>query len=413
MHTLNITTRWLSALGLGLLLGLALSCRSQPGFKPTVLLISLEGFRWDYLEKADTPNLDRLVATGVKAQALIPIFPTYSLPNLYSLVTGLYPENHGIVSNVMYDPVFDATYDADNQAAVDEGRWYAGEPLWVTAEKQGLISATLFWPGSGAEIQGRRPTYAYGGDDSLSHADRVNQLLAWVDLPPDRRPAFMALHLDAGDVPGHVDPDSLELPLVIQQIDSTLGDLFHGLVQRGVMEQIDIVVVSDHGMTQTDSTQVIFLDDYVDFDQAGVIDWSPILGLRPAEGLQDEIYDALKGAHPHLQIYRREEVPLRLHYSNHYRIPPIVGLADEGWSITTHEVYDENPSRFGADSYGYDPRYPAMRGIFIARGPAFQNGLVVEPFQSIHIYNLITTVLGLDPAPNDGNLDSVRAMLAP
>ncbi len=394
-------------------LGLALSCRSQPSFKPTVLLISLEGFRWDYLEQADTPSLDRLVATGVKAQALIPIFPTYAWPNLYSLVTGLYPESHGIVSGRMYDPVFDATFDAGNQEAVHDGRWYAGEPLWVTAQKQGLISATLFWPGSTAEIQGRRPSYAYGGDDSLSHADRVNQLLAWVDLPPNRRPAFMAVNFTTGDLPGQMDPDSLDLPLVIQQLDSTLGDLFQGLVQRGVMEQIDIVVVSDHGVTRTDSTRVIFLDDYVEPDQAGVIDWSPILGLRPGEGLQDDIYDALKGAHPQLQIYRREEVPIRLHYSNHYRIPPIVGLADKGWSITTHAVYDENPARFNAGRHGYDPRYPAMHGIFIARGPSFQNGLVVEPFQSIQIYNLITTVLGIAPAPNDGNLDSVRAMLAP
>lgn len=413
MRTLILTTRWLTSLGVGLLLGLALSCRSQPSFKSTVLLISLEGFRWDYLEKADTPSLDRLVATGVKAQALIPIFPTHSLPNLYTLVTGLYPENHGIISDLMYDPVFDATYDVENQESVAEGRWYEGEPLWVTVEEQGLISATLFWPGAGADYRGRRPTYAYGGADSLSHSDRVNQLLAWVDLPPDRRPAFMALHLNAGDLPGHTDPDSLELPRAIQQIDSTLGNLFQGLVQRGLMEQIDIVVVSDHGITRTDSTQVIFLDDYVELDQAGVIDWSPILGLRPDEGIQGEIYDALKGAHPHLQIYRREEVPFRLHYSNHYRIPPILGIADEGWSITTHEVYDTDPSRFGVGRYGYDPRYPSMHGIFIARGPAFQNGLVVEPFQNIHIYNLITRVLGIDPAPNDGNIDSVRAMLAP
>ena len=413
MRTLNPISRWLSGLWLGFLLGLAVSCRNQPDFRPTVLLISLEGFRWDYQEQADTPNLDRLVATGVKAQALIPVFPTASMPNLYSLVTGLYPENHGIVSDLMYDPVFDATYDARILETVDEGRWYEGEPLWVTARKQGLNSATLFWPGSDAEIQGRQPAYVQGDADGRSRSEWVDQVLAWVDLPLDRRPAFMALSLILGDVSGRMDPHSPALSMAIQQIDSTLGQLFHGFVQRGVMEKIDIVIVSDHGMTQTDSTQVIFLDDYVELDQAGVIDWSPILGLRHDEGVQEDIYNALKGAHPHLQIYRREEVPFRLHYSNHYRIPPIVGLADVGWSITTHELYAADPAPFGTGSYGYDPRYPAMRGIFIARGPSFQNGLVVEPFQSIHIYNLITRVLGLAPAPNDGKLDSVSAMLAP
>ena len=233
MRTLNPTTRWLSGLWLGLLLGLAVSCRNQPDFRPTVLLISLEGFRWDYQEQADTPNLDRLVATGVKARALIPVFPTASMPNLYSLVTGLYPENHGIVSDLMYDPVFDATYDARILETVGEGRWYEGEPLWVTARKQGLNSATLFWPGSDAEIQGRQPAYVQGDADGRSRSEWVDQVLAWVDLPLDRRPAFMALSLIPGDVSRRMDPNSPALSMASQQIDSPLGHWVPGFVKRG------------------------------------------------------------------------------------------------------------------------------------------------------------------------------------
>jgi len=397
-----------------LVLGLwfAIGCGSRSRLEPTVLLISLDGFRWDYLEKAHTPNLDRLVNTGVKARALIPVFPTKTFPNHYSIATGLYPENHGIIANTMYDPVVDDTFALSLRAAVSDGRWYGGEPIWVTAEKQGQISATLFWPGSEAEIENFRPTYWYEYDHDMPHADRVNQVLAWFDLPPDHRPTFITLYFPDTDDDGHrFGPDSQELAATAEKVDSTLGTLFQGLMEREIMEEINILVVSDHGMASTDSTQMIFLDDYINLTQAGVIDWSPILGLRPPEEVRENIYAALKNAHPHLQVYRREEVPRRLHYSTHYRIPPVIGIADEGWSIATRAFYQRDPSYFAGGTHGYDNRYPSMHGIFIARGPAFKNGLQVAPFLNIHIYNLITVVLGLEPAPNDGSLDSVKVIL--
>ena len=404
---LRLTAR----LWLGLMLWLVIGCGGHR-LKPTVLLISLDGFRWDYLEKADTPNLDRLVSTGAKARALIPAFPTKTFPNHYTIITGLYPENHGIIANTMFDPAYVDTFMLSKRETVSDGRWYGGEPLWVTAEKQGRISATLFWPGSEAEIGGVRPTYWYQYDHDLPHTDRINQILAWLDLPPDRRPTFITLYFPDTDDQGHrFGPDSQELAMTVARLDSTLGTLFDGLMERGFMEEINIVVASDHGMAATDSTRVIFIDDYIDLNQAGVIDWSPVLGLRPPEELREDIYEALKTAHPHLQAYRREEMPSRLHYSNHHRIPYIIGIADEGWSITSHTFYDRDPSYFSGGDHGYDNRYPSMYGIFIARGPAFENGLEVPPFQNIHIYSLIANVLGLEPAPNDGCLDSVKVML--
>jgi len=411
MPKLKLTLRLLARLWLGLLLWLVIGCGNHR-LKPTVLLISLDGFRWDYLEKAATPNLDRLVSTGVKARALIPVFPTMTFPNHYTIVTGLYPENHGIIANTMFDPAYGDTFRLSKSEAVSDGRWYGGEPLWVTAEKQGRISATMFWPGSEAEIGGIRPTYWYEYDHDLPHTDRINQVLAWLDLPPDRRPIFITLSFpDTDDQGDRFGPDSQELATAIARVDSTLGTLFEGLMERGFMEEINIVVASDHGMAAIDSTRVIFIDDYIDLNQAGVIDWSPVLGLRPPKEVREDIYEALKTAHPHLQAFRREEMPSRLHYSTHHRIPHLIGIADEGWSITSHAFYDRDPSHFSGGAHGYDNRYPSMHGIFIARGPAFENGLKVPPFQNIHIYNLIARVLGLKPAPNDGSLDSVKVML--
>jgi predicted AlkP superfamily pyrophosphatase or phosphodiesterase len=395
---------------LGLSLVLLTGCDSSR-LQPTVLLISLDGFRWDYFDKAVTPNLDRLADTGVMTEGLIPVFPTKTFPNHYSIITGLYPENHGIVSNTMFDPATSDTFMIHEQSAVNDERWYGGEPLWVTAEKQGQVSATLFWVGSEAAINGTRPAYWNEYDHGMPHADRVNQVLAWLDLPPDRRPTLICMYFPDTDDGGHRGTSSPELITAIEKVDSTLGILFDGLILRGIMEEVNVIVVSDHGMVDTDSTRVIFLDEYVDLDQAGVLDWSPILGLWPPSELRDQIYGALRNAHPHLRVYKREEIPLRYHYSTHHRIPPIIGIADEGWSISSRAYYDRNPSSYNAGSHGYDNRLPSMRGIFIARGPAFRDGIGIPPFQNIHIYALISEVLDLEPAPNDGQLDSLKMIL--
>ena len=147
-----------------LLLCIITSCAKEDSadndFAPTVILISLDGFRWDYRNKADTPNLDILLENGVNSESFIPVFPSKTFPNHLSIVTGSYPENHGILSNDMYDPEWDADYYiGENSAPVQEGRWYDADPIWVTAEKQGKITGTYFWPGSEAEINGKRPTY--------------------------------------------------------------------------------------------------------------------------------------------------------------------------------------------------------------------------------------------------------------
>jgi predicted AlkP superfamily pyrophosphatase or phosphodiesterase len=375
-------------------------------------LISIDGFRWDYLERAELPNFQRLIKNGVRARAMIPAFPTKTFPNHYTIVTGLYSEHHGIVANTMYDPEFDAKFSMSNRDAVKDGRWWGGEPLWVTAAKQGQISATLFWPGSEAEILGVRPAYWKVYDDDFPNAARVDTVLAWLDLPAARRPTFLTLYFSNVDHAGHDrGPDSPEVKTAIQDVDALIGRLLAGLENRKIFDRVNMIIVSDHGMTAVTSERVIYLDDYLDLDKANIVDWNPIAAVRPREMNEDEIYQKLAKAHPHLQVYRKGEIPARLHYQNHRRIAPIIGIADDGWKISSRGRRNTREGFYTTGEHGYDNQLVTMRAIFIAHGPAFKSGLVVEPFQNIHIYNLICAILGLRPAPNDGRIDSVRVML--
>ena len=398
------------AVGLWLALGLLAGCGGSSRLDPTLLLISLDGFRWDYRELAATPNLDSLAAEGVTARALIPVFPTTTFPNHYSIITGLYPENHGVIANTMFDPLLGDTFRLGDRETLADGRWYGGEPLWVTAQLQGRKSATIFWPGSEAEIKGVRPTYWLPYEHEMTHTERVNQILAQLDLPAESRPAFLTMYFPDVDDAGHSGSDSM-LTAAIREVDSTLGELLRGLAARGIREATNIIIVSDHGMTAIDSSRIIVLDDYVDLSQAGVVDWTPVLALRPPAEVQEEIYAALKSAHPHMLVFRREELPPRLRYSSHYRVPPIVALADEGWTISSRAYLARNPPRPTGGAHGYDNRYASMRGIFIGSGPAFKRGLEVGAFQNVHLYALMCAILNLEPAPSDGSIDSVKALL--
>ncbi len=403
-----------------LLLGWLAGCTAGPSLpaedhpSPPLLLISIDGFRADYLERYAPPTLTALAREGVRAQALIPVFPTLTFPNHYTIVTGRYPDHHGIVANTMFDSTL-GWFRLSDRDAVSDGRWWReGEPIWVTAERQGLRTATYFWPGSEAEIRGYRPTYWVPYDGSIPGETRVRQVLEWLDLPDSLRPRFLTLYFSEVDHAGHEHgPDAPEVAEAVQRVDSYLQRLVDGLKARGLLDHINIMIVSDHGMTATSHERVIFLDDYISLDDVQVVNWSPVLMLTPRPGRFERVLQALQQAHPHLHVYRKEALPPHLHYSTHRRIPPIVGLADEGWMITSHERFERQRHRFPRGMHGYDPTLPSMHGILVAHGPAFVRGRVVPPVANVHLYALMCHLLGITPAANDGSLEAVEHLLSP
>jgi predicted AlkP superfamily pyrophosphatase or phosphodiesterase len=375
-----------------------------------VLLIGLDGFHPGYLDRPESRHLQELAREGVRARWMMPVFPTLTFPNFYSIATGLYPEHHGIVSNTMMDSAL-GLFSLHDRASVEDPRWWGGEPIWVTAVKQGRRAATYFWPGSDAQIRRVRPTYYKEYDSSVPDAARVWQVLQWLSLPPSQAPSLVTLYLNDVDDAGHrYGPDAPETDSAIARVDSAVGALKDGIEQRGLSGRVNLIVVSDHGMARVAPDHFVYLDDFVDTASVDLVDLGPIVSLSPRHGTVEVAYRRLTRV-PHLRVYRRNDTPAAFHYRAHPRIQPIVAVADEGWMVTTHALAarSRQPPR---GMHGYPPALPSMRALFLARGPAFARSAVVEPFQNIHVYDLIAHVLGLTSAPNDGSLDSVRAALS-
>jgi len=408
----------LSTIILLIILITLLSCNSTSD-KTTIdepenylILISMDGFRWDYMDKTDTPNLDRLIENGVKADALISAFPSKTFPNHYSIVTGLYPENHGIVANTMYDPVFDATFSLGNREEVKNGRWWGGEPIWVTAEKQGLKTLCNFWPGSEAEIKGVRPSYWAEYDGNVPNEERVQKVLDYLDKPAKERPSFYTIYFSDPDDSGHLGgPDSSSINIAIQECDARIGQLIAGLESRNMFDNVNIMIVSDHGMAQLSRDRIVYLDDYLDPSNLKILNWYPVLDIWCEESEVDSIFNLLDGKHPNLSVYKREDIPEQLHYSNNRRIAPIVGILDNGWSLTSHDYFESHQSFYNGGTHGYDPTHPDMHAFFLAHGPAFKSGIAVPKFENIQLYNLMTEVLNVKPEENDGDIELIKNIL--
>ena len=386
-----------------------------PAERAIVILVSIDGFRWDYLDRYQAPNLARLAAQGVRSEGLIPQFPSKTFPNHYTIVTGLRIANHGIISNNMRASDIPGEFGLSNREVLADPRWWSGEPIWNTAEKQGRIAAAMFWPGSETAIGGRQATFWTPFDDALPHADRVNQVLSWLKLPDGKRPSFLTLYYSEVDNAGHdYGPDSEQVGNAIRSVDRSLGELVAGVKTLGLADRMHYVVVSDHGMAALSRDRMIVLDDYLDVATMDIVDWSPVLGLSPKNGDVEQLYAALKDKHPHLAVYRKNEVPAVYGIAGHARLPVVVGIADEGWYITSKrevERWGQGDRRAPAGTHGYDARVRSMHGLFVAAGPRIKSGVVVKPLENIHIYDFLAALMGLTPAKNDGDPAVTRDML--
>jgi predicted AlkP superfamily pyrophosphatase or phosphodiesterase len=404
----GLARRWILLLGLVCPIFTGVTGASAQTASSTVVLIGLDGFHPSYLERPQSRQLRDLARAGARARSLIPVFPTLTFPNFYTMATGLYPEHHGIVSNTIVDSVL-GRFTLRDRAAMRDPRWWGGEPIWVTAVRQGKRAATFFWPGSDVAIGGIRPTWYKVFDARVPNADRVTQVLEWLSLPLERAPSLITVYFGDVDDAGHeFGPDAPETDAAIARVDSAVGAIMNGVRRRGLEEKVNLVVVSDHGMAKVEPGHLIYADDFVDPATVNIVDLGPVLSLSSRAGATDSVYHALARV-PHLRTYRKGDMA-RYHYGNHRRIPDIVAVADEGWLVTTRGLAAIR-SRLTRGAHGYPPETPSMHAIFLARGPAFKKGVTVPPFQNIHLYGLLVHLLGVTPAPNDGSLDSVKAVL--
>jgi len=389
----------------------------SPGFaqtpKPPLIVISLDGFRTDYFDRGLTPTLAALARDGVHARAMRPSFPSVTEPNHYTLMTGLYPDHHGVIDNTMVDPAMPGVaFGGPHGHGVDmDPRWWnQATPLWVSAQRQSLKTASSLWPGDGAVIHGVTTTYLQDGAAPVSMDKQVETVLGWLDLPAGRRPALIRLHFDLTDGIGHLfGPDSPNENGAIARVDAELGKLVEGLKTRGLLDRVNIVVVSDHGMAAISPEKTIFLDDLIDLKAAVVPAFGAEGGVDPLPGHEAEMEKAMLAPHEHMKCWRRADIPAHLHYGSNPRVPAIVCLADLGWSIATREQVRQFPPLHG--NHGYDPAEPTMAAFFLAHGSAFKAGVTLPAFDNVDVYPMLARILGVPPQPNDGRISGLAAGL--
>jgi len=373
---------------IGIISFVLIQCTSQnhkdQEIKTYVVVLSLDGFRWDYPELYPTPSMDAIAETGVKAVSLQPSFPTKTFPNHYSIATGLYPDHHGIVQNSFYDPALERFYRISDRNSVEDPVFYSGEPIWVTAEKQNIISASYFWVGSEAPVQGISPTYWKIYDHYFPFESRMDSVLYWLNLPVESRPQLIMWYMDEPDGDGHYfGPGSPELGITIEYLDSLVGVFAKAINSLPIADQINFIITSDHGMESLSEDRYVDLTEYIDTSLFEIIiGYNPNYIFKSDAGMEQECFEDLKDI-PNVSVWKSENVPERFNYGSHSRTLDFVLLADSSWTI----------------------------GLGEKSKPDFQNGIIHPTFENVDIYLLIAHILGLDPAPTDGKFERVQGML--
>jgi predicted AlkP superfamily pyrophosphatase or phosphodiesterase len=374
-----------------------------------VVIVSLDGFHPDYLDRGLTPRLNALADEGVRGAGMTPSYPSLTFPNHYTLVTGVRPDTHGIVHNTMRDPVL-GDFKSSDEAAASDARWWNGaEPLWVTAERAGLPTATMFWPGSQAAIRGVRPTHWRPYDESIGNDARVDQLVAWLDVSAAQQPRFATLYIEVIDEVGHAfGPRSAEMDVAIARVDASIGRLADALDARGI--RANLLIVSDHGMAEVPRGQFIAAEDMVDTRQADIVTIGQVVGLQPRRGHARAVEAAVLGRHDRYECWKKGELPARWRYGTHARVPAIVCQMDEGWDAIWRADFAKRPPH-SRGSHGYDPALPSMRALFIARGPAFRAGARLPVFDNVDVYPLLARLAGVGPQPHEGTIEPLLPAL--
>ncbi len=383
---------------------------------PVTILVSIDGFHPDFLDRGLTPTLSRLAADGATAK-MRPSFPTKTFPNHWTLVTGLVPDHHGITANRMEDQ--GRPEEPFSMATVDPYWWNEAKPVWVEAEQAGIRSAAMFWPGSAVPWGGTAVRYGPVEDGILpsdwqqfsmqvSNTQRVNAVLDWLRRPEDIRPQFITLYFDTVDSAGHDGgPESAEVDAALRDVDTHIEHLVEGLSQLG--QPANLVIVSDHGMAATSSERVIALDEILADGTYRLVEAGAYATFEPVAGREAYLAAALDADHPHMECWPKEEIPARFEYGSHDRIPPFFCLPETGWTISA----TRSDVEWTGGNHGYDPFAPEMSALFVANGPAFREGVILEPFQNTVIAPLLRVLIGLPASERaDGSLAPVAHALS-
>jgi predicted AlkP superfamily pyrophosphatase or phosphodiesterase len=383
--------------------------------KPYLILVSLDGFRWDYVSKYKPPHLSNFIKTGVKATSLIPSFPSKTFPNHYTIATGMYPDKNGIVGNSFYSYRNKAFYSIGKRETVEDGSFYGGSPIWVQADKAGMVTASYFFVGSEADIQGLRPTYYYRYDGKVKNKIRVTQALKWLSLPAEKRPHLITMYFSDMDDVGHrFGPDNDgEIKKTLFDLDKQLGDLFNGTKATGLA--VNIIVVSDHGMATQLSSNYIPIESIKNDSLFLTINNGAIVNIHPTKGIEtNTVIKYLKQKEQHFKVYKTGNTPGFEYKPKNKDWGALQIIPDYGYYFLTRKQIETKQKltnkTFG--SHGYNPTYKDMQGIFYAKGPAFKKGYVASSVKNIHIYPLMCQILGLEIPDNiDGKLAELKAVL--
>lgn len=384
--------------------------------KQYLILISLDGFRWDYADRFKPPNLNEFIKNGVKAESLIPSFPSKTFPNHYTIATGMYPENHGLLGNSYYSYEKNETYSLRKREIVQDGSWYGGTPIWVQAAKAGMVTASYFFVGSEADVQGIRPTYYHNYDGAVKNQARVDQAIEWLELPAEKRPHLITMYFSDMDDIGHrVGPNEDEaLKNKLFDLDVILGGLFERAHQTGLA--VNIIIVSDHGMTDVPIGNFIPVESIENDDLYLTVDNGAIVNIYPKDmGQTDAIYDTLKLKENHFSVYKIKDTPYFEYVPKNKNWGAIQILPDSSYYFSSIRSigFRKSSSRNVFGQHGFDPEFKDMHAIFYANGAAFKEGYVTPSVKNIHIYPIMCKILGLQIPKNiDGDINQLNGILA-
>ncbi len=373
-----------------------------------LIVLSLDGFRWDYSDSVATPNFDKIAQIGVKAKSMQASFPTKTFPNHYAMATGLYPDHNGLVNNSFIDTKRNLMYSIGNREAVSDPKFYDGEPIWNTAEKQGIKAATFFWVGSEAPIQNMRPSIWKPYEHHFPFEQRIDTVISWFQRPEANRPHLIMWYMHEPDAVGHrYGPFSKEVNQEVVYLDSLVGVFMNKLAQLPIAKQVDVVFVSDHGMGRISKDKQNYLNKLLKPSwTSAIVGSNPFYNIKANASCTDSIMQVLNKTKG-LTAYKTSNIPERLHYGNNPRCLDIVAVADSAYSL----FENSDRAHLGQGTHGYDNRNTDMGAIFYAYGPDFKKGFTQNRFQNVDLYPLFCKLLGLKEAPNDGDIKEVKDML--